>query len=362
MPASEKREKLISLTKKIFLGRGLDVGTAFIYCAQKTGPQVTFKTQRNAFFDIEYSEFTQGILEKSDIKYILSKPPHQKFDDGGKDKIYIVGNDAIKFANVFGRSTRRPLKRGVISPEETEALPIMELIIKSVLHAPVEKDEIVYYSVPSAPVDAEFNTVYHQNIIRGFLEKWGYQARPLNEGLAVIFSELAEDNFTGMGISFGGGMANVCLALMSSPVFSFSVTRAGDWIDEQVAIVTNTSLSKITTFKENFFTLKKSESSMTKIEQALSIYYDHLIEYVLDEIKKEIAKNTSIPKFEKPIPIVISGGTANPPGFIERFKEMFQKIDFPLEVREVRLAPNPLYTVAKGTLIAAIANRKSQVS
>ncbi len=349
MPTIKKIKKTISPQsgKKIQIGKGLDVGTAFIYCAQKVDSQVSFRAQRNAFFDIEYSEFTQGILEKSDIKYVLSQ-----------DKIYVVGNDAIKFANVFGRNTRRPLRSGVISPEETEALPIMELIIRSVLGPPIEKDETVFYSVPGSPVDADFDTVYHQNIIKGFLEKWGYQPKPLNEGLAVIFSELAEDSFTGLGISFGGGMANVCLALMSAPVFSFSVARAGDWIDEQVAWVTNEPISKITTFKEASFNLKKPESQMTKAEQALSIYYNHLIEYILDEIKKEITRNTSIPKFEKPIPIVISGGTANPPGFIERFKEIFKKTDFPLEVKEVRLAPHPLYTVAKGTLVAAIAHRK----
>lgn len=343
----KRKEKIFSQIRKVPLGKGLDVGTAFIYCAQKTSPQVTFKTQRNAFFDIEYSEFTQGILDKGGIKYVLSE-----------DKIYVVGDDAIKFANVFGRNTRRPLRNGVISPEEAEALPIVELIIKSVLGSPSEKDETVYYSIPGSPVDADFDIVYHQNIIKGFLEKWGYRPKPLNEGLAVIFSELAEDNFTGLGISFGGGMANVCLAMMGVPAFSFSIARAGDWIDEQVARVTNTPLSKVTTFKETSLDLKKSESNMTKIEQALSIYYEHLIEYVLDEIKKEIARNTSLPEFEKPIPIVISGGTAIPPGFMERFKEIFKKTSFPLEVSEVRLAPHPLCTVAKGTLIAAIADRR----
>lgn len=344
--AKENRTK----TNKLVLpqmGKGLDVGTAFIYCAQKINSQVSFRAQRDAFFDVEYSEFTQGILEKSNVKYVL-----------GQDKIYVVGSDAMKFANVFGGNTRRPLKSGVISAKETEALPIIELIIKSVLEPPAEKNEICYFSVHGPPIDADFDNIYHQNIIKGFLEKWGYQAKPLNEGLAVIFSELAEDNFTGMGISFGGGMANVCLSLMSAPVFSFSVAKAGDWIDEQVAIVTNEPISKITTFKENFLNLKKSESSMTKTEHALSIYYDHLIEYVLDQIKKEVEEKGKIPEFETPIPIIVSGGTANPQGFIERFKEILGKTSFPLKVKEVRMAPHPLYTVAKGALIAAIADRK----
>ena len=348
MPKNKKQTT--TQTRKVQIGRGLDVGTAFIYCAQKESSQIAFRTQRNAFFDIDYSEFTRGILEKGDIKYVLSK-----------DKIYVVGDDAIKFANVFGRNTRRPLRDGVISPEEKEALPIVELIIKSVLGSPSEKNELCYYSIPGTPTDAEFDTIYHQNIIKGFLEKWGYRPKSINEGLAVIFSELAEEDFTGMGISLGGGMANVCLAIMAVPIFSFSVAKAGDWIDEQVARVANEPVSKITTFKETSLDLKKPEDKMTKIEQALSIYYNHLIEYILAEIKKEVARSNRIPEFEKPIPIVIAGGTASPPGFLERFKEILRKTTFPFGIREVRLAPHPLYTVAKGTLIAAIADkRKSQ--
>ena len=327
-------------------GKGMDVGTVFVYCAQKIGPEVTFRIQRNAFFDIEYSEFARGILEKSDVKYILSK-----------DKIYVVGEDAIKFANAFGRNLRRPMRSGVISPREEEALPVIEVVIKSVLGEPSEKGELCYYSIPGTPVDADFDTIYHQNIIKGFLERWGYKPKPINEGLAIIFSELAEDNFTGIGLSFGGGMSNVCLAMMGVPVFSFSVARAGDWIDEQVAKATNQPVSKVTTFKEAYLNLKKSEGQMNKIEQALSIYYNNLIEYVLGQIKGEFERKV-IPEFESPVPIVISGGTAMPPGFIEKFREILKRTDFPLKVREVRLAPYPLYTVAKGTLIAAIADKE----
>ena len=77
------------------------------------------------------------------------------------------------------------------------------------------------------------------------VKKLGYKPKPLYEGLAVIFSELADENFTGIGISFGAGMVNICLACMSVPVFSFSVTKAGDWIDQQVAKALAETASRI---------------------------------------------------------------------------------------------------------------------
>ena len=62
----------------------------------------------------------------------------------------------------------------------------------------------------------------------------GYNAKGINEGLAVVFAELERENFSGIGISCGGGMCNVALAFMSIPVMTFSINKAGDYIDRNV--------------------------------------------------------------------------------------------------------------------------------
>ncbi|MGB2762150.1 MAG: hypothetical protein WBC21_01260 [Minisyncoccales bacterium] len=328
------------------IGRGLDVGTTFIYSAQKMGSEVKFNTERNAFFDIERNDFVENILKKSNVKCALKG-----------DKLCVIGENALKFANVFGKETRRSLKSGVISPQEEDALPILNLIIENTLGPHRHKGETIFYSVPGAPVDADFNVIYHEQILRRMLQNLGYEPKSINEGLAVIYSELANNDFTGMGISFGGGMANVCLAVMSIPVFSFSIAKAGDWIDAEVARVSNETGSKITAIKESRLDLTKPENSLTKIEQALSIYYNHLIEYVLSCVKNEIEKQNKMPLLESPISIVISGGTAKPKGFLERFKTALNKTNLPLKIGEVKLASHPLHTVAKGALIAAIADK-----
>ena len=327
--------------------KGLDVGTAFIYSAQKAGSEVAFREERNAFFDIEHSDFTEEMFKKSNVKYALKG-----------NRLYIVGEEAIKFANLFGKNTRRPLRDGVISPGEEDALLIIELLIKSIVGAPRSKKERVYYSVPGPPIDANFDIIYHQNIIGRFLENSGYSAKPINEGLAVIFSELAKDNFTGIGISLGGGMANICFAVMATPVFSFSVARAGDWIDEQVAKVTNETVSKITAIKEANLNLNLAKTILSdKIYDAFYIYHNHLIGYVLEQIKNEFEKHPN-PKLDKPLPIAVSGGTAKPKGFLQMFKEGLQKTKLPFEIGEVKLASHPLFSVVKGALIAGIAETR----
>lgn len=323
-------------------GKGLDVGTAFIYAAQKVGDEVTFRIERDAFMEIPYSDHLKTILERDDVRYIEK--------DG---QLYAIGNGALRFANLFQRSVRRPLERGVISPKEKEALPIIKLIIENVLGGHRHPGEIVYYSMPAEPIDADFDVLYHQHIINGFLSGLGYTPKPINEGLAVVYAELAEENFTGLGLSFGGGMTNVCLANLSVPVVTFSIARGGDWIDRQVARVVNQPVSAVTAWKESNLSLDKKEY-LSRIEEALSIYYDILLEYVVGHLKQEL--EASAVHLEKPLSVVVAGGAAKPNGFLKRFQEALARAELPFEVGRVFPASQLLHSVSKGALIAAIAD------
>lgn len=329
-------------------GKGVDIGTAFVKCAQKKGDKLAFKSQRNAFFQIEHTDFTKNILDKSDVKYIIKD-----------NTLYVVGDEALQFANMFSKETRRPLSKGVISPTEKEALPMVELLIKSVVDKPSHDGEIAYFSIPGEPIDAEFNIIYHEKIISGFLKSLGYTPKSINEGHAVILSELAQEEFTGIGLSFGGGMVNACLSFMSVPIFKFSVTKAGDWIDRQVAMAVDETASRVSAIKEESLDLGKQDS-LSKVESAMSIYYNHLIEYVIENMKQEISKQKRLPHIENPIPIILSGGTSLPKGFADRFKRILKTSRFPLEVGDVRMASQPIRSVTKGALVAASADESKK--
>lgn len=328
-------------------GKGIDIGTAFIKCAKKEKNEIILVTQRNAFFEIERTDYTKNILDRANVKYILKG-----------DKMYVVGDDALEFANMFNKETRRPLSKGVISPTEREALPMVELLIKSVIGEPAHNREIIYYSIPGEPIDAEFNIIYHEKILDGFLRKLGYTPKPLNEAHAVILSELADENFTGIGLSFGAGMVNVCFSYKAVPIFKFSITKSGDWIDKQVSIATNETASKVCAIKE--VSLNLNDENLGKIESALSIYYNHLIEYAIQNIKQEIENTKKMPQIEKPISIVLSGGTSLPEGFDMRFKKILEQLKFPLKVGNVKRASQPLSAVAKGALVAASADESEE--
>ncbi len=81
--------------------------------------------------------------------------------------------------------------------------------------------------MPAAPLGAEGSLTYHEATIRQILTEIGYQASPINEGLAVIYGEMESSNYTGIGISCGGGLCNVCLAYLSVPSAELQHSESG---------------------------------------------------------------------------------------------------------------------------------------
>jgi hypothetical protein len=178
----------------------------------------------------------------------------------------------------------------------------------------------------------------------------GYDPEPINEGMAVIYSELADHNFTGLGISFGAGMTNVCLSYYAVPVMTFSVARGGDWVDEQTATATGETVDKVTSIKEEDFRLDFTTDA-GGVEGALSIYYDNLLDYVIENVVREVNEEDVEEGLD--VPVVVTGGTSRPAGFEKLFEERLEKADIPFSISDVRKANEPLYSVARGALVAS---------
>jgi hypothetical protein len=206
--------------------------------------------------------------------------------------------------------------------------------------------------VPAAPLGAEDSLTYHEATLRQILTGLGYDAVGINEGLAVVYGELEASNFTGIGVSCGGGLCNVCLAYLSVPVLSFSIAKAGDYIDASAASVTGERANSIRITKEDSFHFNGFFAD--KVQQVISVYYDDMIRSLVGGLKEAFARTSNLPRFSRPVPMVLSGGTALPPGFRDRFEKLLVEQDFPITVSDIRMAENPLHSTAKGALTCAL--------
>lgn len=141
-----------------------------------------------------------------------------------------------------------------------------------------------------------------------------------------------------------------------------TVHNCGDWIDQEVAKVTNLTPSQVTMQKEK--TSKEGTFNLTnpdyedEVLAALYIYYRNLLTTVVKEFKKEFVKNNII--FDDPLEVVVSGGTSMPKGFCKLLEGIIKENNWPFEISNVRKATDPLASTAIGCLVLAQSKESKQ--
>jgi len=345
MSESITDKKSTSTKNKVCMG--IDLGTMYIVVSRSDSKQT--KITRNVFLRLDPEEV--NISEMSNISYVQS--------EDGKE-LFIVGQDAFQFANIFNKEVSRPMKSGLISPDEIDAIDVLTLMIKSLLGNVKNKDVYCSYSVPAEAIDEGRSVTYHERVFGRILNSIGVNHTPVNEAMAIIFSECAKEKFSGIALSFGAGMCNTCIAYKGIEALTFSTARSGDWIDRNVAESLNMIPNRVTSIKEKHLDLQQGFTSIKnkktkRIVEALEYYYEALVTYTIKRIINEFEEKVEI-EIDESIPIVISGGTSMPKGFLRLFSETIKRYELPFEVSTVRMAKNPMTAVSNGLLVKTMSD------
>jgi hypothetical protein len=320
---------------------GLDVGTSRIVVARSTDKRYRYESQLNAFLALPYSRLTENLLLRENV-----------FHEVRGAEIVVAGDDAQRFAEVFHVETRRPMLNGVLNPQEPHSLAVVRSIVAKLVGKANAEGQKIFFSAPAPVEGSEVGIPYHKACISRVLSDLGYDPTPIIEGLAVVFAELADSNFSGIGISCGSGLCSVCLAVLSVPVIAFSVPKAGDFIDTQAALVTGDLAIRMRIHKEQAFHLNGLAGD--RVHDALAVYYQEVLVNLAQTLRDHISSAQRMPKIEQPIPMVLSGGTVMPKGFLDHFMKVLKSHELPVKLSEVRVSADPLNSTACGALTAAL--------
>ena len=331
------------------MAKGLDCGTSFYIAATED----KIKKQRNAFLTVDG--------EVSQVKRMLKRQGIPFVEKAGK--IHIVGQHAFNYAQIFSTAElKRPMKSGLLNPTEKDSLPVLNAIIGELLGDAKEKETCVY-CVPSKPIDVQREVSYHEDVLRTIIEQYGYSVKKIEEAVALGYEGLVDTQLTGIAISMGAGMCNIAVMYQGMTALSFSVSRGGDWVDENVSMDTGVSKAKVTNIKESSDTLNLSKGVYQDIYEegteeanvliAIRSYYGALINYLLTNLKVQFEGVENVPNFPEAVPIVIGGGTSLVKGFLDVFNEQFDQNEFPIPVSEIILIEDAHTAVARGCLSEA---------
>jgi len=342
---------------------GIDCGTMNIVSAiHLPDNKVKIDMLRNMFLELNPEDMSSNEMSQTNWDYVEQK------ENGETTKLYIIGEDTFKLANSFGKTVSRPMVKGVISSTEIYSKDVLYLMTEKLIGK--TKDGLCVYSIPEQAVD-DLNmppVSYHVKVWDKILESLGYtNCFSLNESQSIIYSECKDSGYTGIALSFGCGLTNCCLCYKGTPTLKFAIARGGDWIDENTAKSIGIDVvTRVTRVKESDLDLLNPSGKNkreTMVKEALVNYYEDLINHILEVFKEQFQKALDCLDIDDEIPIIISGGTSKPKGFLDLFTTVFKKIkDFPYSISEIKMASDPMTAVARGCLIYALwkANKKEE--
>ena len=331
------------------MAKGLDCGTSYYIAATEDA----IKKQRNVFLTVDG--------DANQVKIMLKRQKIPFVEKAGK--VHIVGQHAFNYAQIFSTTElKRPMSQGLLNPKERDALPVLNAIIGELL-GKAKKDETCVYCVPAKPIDQTREVSYHEDVLKQIIEQYGYDVKVIEESVALAYEGLVDNELTGIAISMGAGMCNICVMYQGMSSLSFSVARGGDWIDENVANDCGVTKAKVISIKENSQNLDLTKSSINDIYQegsdeyniinAIRSYYGALINYLMTNLAHQFNNAESVPNFPNPIPIVFGGGTSLVKGFLQVVGEQFNQEEFPIQISDIKLVEDAHTAVARGCLSEA---------
>lgn len=353
----DKRTEVVNIKSGEFLpGVGVDIGTSNIVVSRQT-KDGTFvnRYHRNMLYQLDISDEANDLLNKSSYLYVKVN-----------NKYFVIGEDALTLVNAIGKGDIiRPMKDGILNPSLKEASELLFYIIKAVVGDPIIPNEPLRYTLPANPIDKDMDNVFHKMILMGFFKKMGFDPKSVNEAMCVAYdcnpimkSDEGEVPLSGIVVSTGAGMWNIAMSFKGLSVAEFSCTKSGDHLDEEVSKMTGVDKAKVIKAKEKKLNLDNVDMN-DRVMAALSIYYDEMIDRMIQMISKHFANQKS--EMDGEIEIVIAGGTSMVPGFCKRVELALSNSDFPMKVYNVRHSKTPFYSVVQGACVRAQADyNKSQ--
>lgn len=333
--------------------RGFDCGTFHLVCCKRDGESgFAYKKEVNAFLEMPLdNRFVFNMMKNAGVP-LIEQPE--------ANLAYALGESAVNMAYTMTQiELKRPMKDGCLNPKERNAQQIMNVMCHSLIGEVEDDDTTLYYSVPANAINQETDADYHGKVLEAMFKSYrsekGYKVdpHPINEALALVYAELANKAWTGVGISFGAGMVNLCYAMYGAPIFQFSIVNSGDWIDKMASRAIG---EETTTYvnREKMHADLTLENPDTLVQRAIKSQYEIMIQHTVQGIKKGVEEAGNKARSEQPIDIIIAGGTSMPKGFDVLFRKILDQSKITtMKIGEVIRPKDPLYSVARGCLIAA---------
>ncbi len=321
-------------------GRGVEVGSFVIDCCGVTRDgSVVYRTMSNSYIRADSLGLEEKLLAAKGVKLLPV---------GGAK--YVVGNPAAELAAALGKGAQCGMSHGVLRPEDEALLPLYGAILAEAMGTSSRQEELCVYAVPSQSPDGNVDVAYHKDALGKLFARLGYKSQALSKGHAVVYAELANDDFTGVAVHCDMDAISLCVAYKTVSVADFSSFQAGTWAEQEAAKTLGTSAPVSRGTGRGSGNLA---NPIRREDEVLANQYRTMVRQALHHAKQLLNSNKNLSPLAPTVDVVCAGELVQKDGFVDLFGDEWSKAGLPLKAKAVRRASDPAHAVSQGCLILA---------
>lgn len=276
------------------------------------------------------------------------------------EHLIVLGDDAVDLSRTHQASLIQLMPQGKFTPDDPLPRQALATLIEAAVPLPQRRREFCSLTLPGA--SALNNASPEREFVTRLLRRRGYSPRVISSGLALCLAELVDRGFTGVGVSFGAATCQASLCHRGMEIIRCTVPLGAEGIDERIARQIpeynsdtedqhHLNREAVRIRRENVQTvLPRGEDEFARLVARL---YQEWVDEAIGELAAELNHCRVAQSIPQPIDVVIGGGITRVDGFRALVENSVGKAAFPVAIREIRVAGNPDYSIARGCLIDA---------
>jgi hypothetical protein len=306
---------------------GLDLGTTQFRSLRQTGDQLLGRLCRPVYAAIPETPAHRRLLERDRVPYAECE-----------GMLVVIGDAAEEWSQLFRVPLVPLVPDGQLPAHDPLSRQILSLLVDAVLPPASSAGDVCCLTIPGELLPGAAGP--ERQFFSRLVELRGYRPVVIGQGLAVALSELVDAGFTGIGICLGAVQCE------------FALVRNGQ---EQARCTIPWGLAELASEPHAIHAHSPASdapiSSLSGSPQP-PVLIDFLVELLL-EAGTRIDQHDGFRLVTQPVPLACGGGITTRADFASLWEQAWQRAAWPIQVRGLRLARHPVYTVARGCLIQA---------
>jgi len=329
---------------------GLDLGTHSLRSVWLNGDHLRSRRCRCAYLVLPDSGARRHVLSQAGIPFASCEAHLVLMDDA-----------AVENWRLFQAPWVPLLPEGKVPREDPVCRQILAAQVERLLPTPPTTGALCCMVLPRGARPDTPAGEHGCEFLKRLVRLRGYEPLLLSPGMAVVLSELVDEGFTGIGLTFGAGSCEFSLAHCGVEIATASLPRGGDWIDAEFARRTQLYLWDSRGHRlldvEQAAEARQGLTSLleprTAAEELLCGLYRELVGDLLKVACEAVKSSLRVPRTLPPVFVVCGGGIAQAEGFITLFEQELARQSWPLQIAGIRAGSSSPYAVARGCLIHA---------